>query len=73
MPQDKFASYFDHCFNILNDKKVLELSQCVLVVHVHLLHKDIMNGELPGYFRFITIMALYAFLEEKVIISKSHY
>ena len=25
-----------------------------------------MGGELPGYFRFITIMAFYAFLEEKV-------
>ena len=27
-----------------------------------------MDGELPGYFRFITIMAFYAFLEEKVVI-----
>ena len=26
-----------------------------------------MDGELPGYFRFITILALHAFLEEKVI------
>jgi len=28
-----------------------------------------MDGELPGYFRFITIMAFYAFLEEKVFIT----
>lgn len=48
LSQDKFTSYFNHCFNTLNAKK------------------DKMDGELPGYFRFITIMAFYAFLEEKV-------
>ncbi|XP_065917696.1 folylpolyglutamate synthase, mitochondrial-like isoform X2 [Dysidea avara] len=48
LSKDKFATYFYHCFGVLDAKK------------------DLMDGELPGYFRFLTIMAYYTFLEEKV-------
>ena len=64
LSRDKFTTHFNHCYGVLDSKKVSRL-QLVVCSHFFI-WQGLMDGELPGYFRFLTIMAYHTFLEENV-------